>query len=186
MEYDELMHCIRAVANATNEDEIYLFGSQSVFLHLKERMPFDARASRETDIMTAYNSEDNAYLIADLFGEESDFDRMYDLTIDGVLDENLPLPQGWEDRMVSYEYQISDERIVTIYVPDINDIATSKLIAHREKDREWLQAMYDSGYIDLQIIQQNVFKMIKDWDRAQYLDKLLQCIANRVLTKWQE
>lgn len=104
----------------------------------------------------------------------------------GVLEENLPLPAGWENRVTIYTYDISDSRDVDVYVPDVDDIATSKLVAHREKDRECLQAMYDAGYIDLQNISNNVFNSIEDFDHARYLQGLLERIERGDHTEWRE
>lgn len=186
MEYDELLHCIRAVAEATGEQELYVFGSQSPLMHFGE-LPGGAGDSREADIMTANNSVSNSYIIDGVFCEDSKFNESFGLSIDGVLSTDIKLAPDWKNRATRYEYApYEDGNIVFVYIPDVNDIAVAKLIAEREKDRRWLQAMYDADFLDVQFMANIIYAVDIPFEKAQRAETMLGRIIEHDDSPWQQ
>ena len=184
MKYDELVHCIRAVSQATGEADLYIFGSQSALLHFGDNLPYDACESRETDIMTSNNSIENAYIIAGNFGEDTMFNQTFDLEVDGVLAKDIILPPGWEARATIYEIPCYDWT-ASVVTPDVNDIAVAKLVAKRDKDRKWLQAMYDADAIHLMTVLTRLYSLRLPMEQQQFYEGLLNRIEQHDESSWE-
>lgn len=183
MEYEELLHCIRAVAEVTGENELYVFGSQSAAMHFGTLPPAAAESS-ESDIMTVHNAESNSYLIDGALGEDTMFSISTGLVVDGIQLSSLTLPDDWRTRISSYTYETYD-RTVHIFVPDVNDIAVAKLIAEREKDRIWLQAMHDANLIDVQLMDLLIWKLPISFEEASHAENMLQRIIDHNEATWR-
>jgi hypothetical protein len=56
------------------------------------------------------------------------------------------MPSDWPTRAIKYSPQ--DAPGVTAILPDVNDIALSKLVAWREKDIDWLEERASSGNLN--------------------------------------
>lgn len=183
MNYDEMLHCIRAVAEATGEDEIRVFGSQAPLLALGE-LPEDAAQSNEADIMTVFEPVTHSYDIDGAFNEDSQFYETFELVIDGVLESELVLADDWEERAETFDYDVGG-RTIHITTPSVDDIAAGKLAAGREKDRIWLQAMYNEGLLDAQEIFSLIWRLNISFEEAQGCESRLNLILNEISTRWQ-
>lgn len=184
MKYEELLHCIRAVAETTGEYELYVFGSQSALMYYGT-LPEEAAVSIESDIMTAYNSEANSYVIDGALGESTMFHQTHGIMVDGILVKSITLAPDWEDRVSCFPYEAYNGDTIQVFVPSVNDIAVAKLAAEREKDRAWLQAMYDKNLIDVQEMDSIIWKLDVPFEQAFHHEHMLQRIIDHDERQWQ-
>ena len=67
------------------------------------------------------------------------------------------LPPGWRARVIRFERD--DTGDAHAFCLDPHDLVISKLIAGREKDLEFTQALLDAGLVEQQILDQRVSEM---------------------------
>jgi hypothetical protein len=79
-------------------------------------------------------------------GEGSLFDQTSGIHADGVSDNSAVVPSGWRDRLIPYTNGVVG------YCLEPHDLGISKLIAFREKDREFVRALIEAGLVDTEIL----------------------------------
>lgn len=116
--------------------------------------------SLEIDILPVAGDNAEAARLADLIegvaGEFSPFEEMHGFSIDGVDMETSALPDGWRGRLVKVQNANtaapSGEPQFTGWCLDKEDLCTAKLCAFREKDRNFVAALLESGLVDPGVI----------------------------------
>ena len=146
MNHTKMIHILRAVATITNEKTFVLVGSASVLL-TSRNIPLQMLNTNEIDIYSPDSASDDDFsFLVESIGKGSQFDKTFSYYADGVSSKTAKMPADWEARAERVEnLGIPD---VTVLVPDVNDIALSKMMAWREKDRDWLQAGVWSKILD--------------------------------------
>ena len=146
MNHKKMIHILRAVATITNEKNFVLVGSAAVLL-TSRNIPLQMLNTNEIDVYSPDSaSEDDFSFLVESIGKGSQFDKTFHYYADGVSSKTAKMPADWEMRAKVVEnLGIPD---VTVLVPDINDIAIAKMIAWREKDRDWLEAGVGSKILD--------------------------------------
>jgi hypothetical protein len=140
----QLEHTIRAAGAISGDRELYIVGSQAILGAFPNAAP-DLCRSMEVDIAPREHPELEA-LIEGTIGELSPFHDTFGYFVDGVEVAKLPLPAGWEARVVVVENANTNGYRGLCLSP--GDIAASKLAAGREKDLEYVAAMLRDRLID--------------------------------------
>lgn len=135
----ELLHIIRAVATITNEMNFVIVGSTAVLLTSKN-IPAAMLNTSEVDVYSPDSEDEQAFsdLVEGSIGSESQFDKTFSYFADGASSKTAIMPTDWAIRAKTVDGLGLPG--VKVIVPDINDIAISKMMAWRDKDKDWLQA----------------------------------------------
>lgn len=152
MTRDQLEHAIRAACDVADDNELLIFGSQSI-LGGHPNAPPELRASVEVDVQPK-NRPEAVDLIDGALGGLSMFHQTYGFYVQGVSIEVAQLPEGWEGRT----HQVKDEntRGNTGYCLEAHDLAASKLAAYRDKDRDFVRVLLIEQMIDADIFLQRI------------------------------
>lgn len=141
MTREQLEHAIRAACEITEDHEVYVFGSQSI-LGQHPEVPAMLRMSAEADI-SPKTRLDRIELLNSI-GEDSPFHQLHGFYVHGLpITEAAVLPAGWEDRTVTVRPTHSSAGLCL----DGHDLAASKLVAFRDKDREFVLTLLSERLI---------------------------------------
>lgn len=138
MKREELEHAIRAACDLTDDTEVFVFGSQAILGQYPDA-PAALRQSAEADISPKH-AIDKVDLIDAILGQDSQFHQTHGFYIHGVpIYEAARLPPGWESRAI--KVQNRNTRDYTGWCLEAHDLAVSKLVAHREKDLDFVRTL---------------------------------------------
>lgn len=137
MTRSELEHAIRAACDVAGDTEVWVFGSQSILGQFPDA-PEVLRQSAEADIAPC-NHPERVDRIDGALGELSQFHRTHGFYVHGVAIESATLPPDWQLRTVPVSGRGARES--TGYCIEGHDLAASKLVAFREKDREFVRVL---------------------------------------------
>lgn len=138
-----------------------MVGSQAILATYDEsRLPAAATMSVEVDILPIADSNHETARLADLIegvaGEFSPFEELHGFSIDGVDLETAVLPSGWRDRLVKVQNANTaapgGHPSFLGWCLDKEDLCAAKLIALREKDRNFVAALLEAGLVDADLI----------------------------------
>lgn len=152
MKRHELEHLIRAAGAITGADEIIVVGSQAILGSCPDAPPA-LLVSAEADLFTLRDAKD-ADLIDGSIGEGSPFHETFGYYAQGVWEDTAVLPEGWRGRLV--EVVNENTRQVRGLCLDVHDLAVSKLVAGREKDRDFVMEMHRGGMLDARIMEERI------------------------------
>ena len=161
MRRDQLEHAIRTVCQVIHQPEVIVVGSQAILGTYDEaQLPAAATMSIEVDILPIADGNDETTRLADLIegvaGEFSPFEELHGFSIDGVDLDTAILPFGWRDRLVKVQNANtaapSGEPRFTGWCLDKEDLCVAKLIALREKDRNFVAALLDASLVNPDVI----------------------------------
>lgn len=140
---DEILSFLRAIddelAQIANEGErlnLYLLGRSVLILSYGVHL-----MTKDVDVVY----DQRSVLLAQAetrFGKDTPAARKHDLYLETVSSGLPPLPQGYERRSRSIP---GDWHVLCPYLPEIHDLAASKLSRFHAKDREDLQILCDIG-----------------------------------------
>ena len=133
----ELEHAIRAACDVSGDDEVYVFGSQAI-LGQYPGAPESLRQSAEADIAPV-NAGDMVDVIDANLGELSPFHDALGFYVHGASIEAAVLPIGWEKRAIAVRNE--NTRNSTGWCVEAHDLAVSKLVAFRDKDRDFVRIL---------------------------------------------
>lgn len=141
MKRSELEHIIRAAGSIANDSEIVVIGSQSILGQFPDA-PASLLVSAEADVFPMHHPQ-LSDLIDGSIGEGSPFHEMYGYYAQGVDDKTATLPRGWRERLV----QINNPNTVGVtgLCLEVHDLAISKYVAGRDKDREFTRELAKQG-----------------------------------------
>lgn len=152
MTRDQLEHAIRAACEVADDNELLIFGSQSI-LGGHPNAPPELRASVEVDVQPR-NRPEAVDLIDGALGELSAFHQTHGFYVQGVSIEVAQLPEGWEGR--THQVKGDNTRGNTGYCLEAHDLAASKLAAYRDKDRDFVRVLLIEQMIDADIFLQRI------------------------------
>ncbi len=147
MTRDQLEHAIRAACDVADDNELLIFGSQSI-LGGHPNAPPELRASVEVNVQPR-NHPEAVDKIDGALGELSMFHKTHGFYVQGVSIEVAHLPEGWEDR--THQVKNDNTRGNTGYCLEAHDLAASKLAAYRDKDRDFVRVLLIEQMIDVDI-----------------------------------
>jgi hypothetical protein len=156
MTRDELAHVLRAAATIVEDGDILVLGSQSILGTASEkRLPRQAVMSIEVDV-AFFNDPDESKSdhVDGAIGEGSQFHETHGYYAQGVTLDTAILPQGWRDRLVSFDRD--DALPSEAKCLDAHDLVVAKLVANREKDREFATALIEVDLIQVRTLLERV------------------------------
>lgn len=137
MRRSELEHLIRAAGRIAGERELIIIGSQSVLGQFPDA-PVALLASMECDLYPKERPE-LADKVDGAIGEGSKFHQTHGYYAQGVGPDTATLPAGWEQRLVRVENPNTGGHAGLCL--EVHDLAISKYVAGREKDREFTREL---------------------------------------------
>ena len=133
-------HVLRAAGGITGEKEFVIVGSQA--LHgAHPDLPDQIIRSAEVDLIAAERVDRTEWL--NVIGQDSPFHETFGYYADPVDDRTAVLPKGWQQRLIALPP--GDTGGVTALCLDPNDLAISKYVAGREKDRIFTRELAQRG-----------------------------------------
>jgi hypothetical protein len=149
----QLAHLLRSACAIAHDADVLVLGSQSILGTFDEDdLPPEATASQEADIAFLDDPGRNkADGVEGIIGEMSTFHQEHGVYAEGVHIDVATLPDGWKDRLVSWELQSSKPAEPHFLEP--HDLAVSKLAAGRQKDHDFVLALTRCGLLDVAVIR---------------------------------
>lgn len=156
MRREDLAHILRSASAIADDPEILVIGSQAILASYHEdELPEAAWMSREADIAFLNDVlEGKANQVDGAIGELSEFDAMYSYYAQGVSVSTAILPDGWRDRLVPFQAQGAHPAAALCLEP--HDLVISKLVAMRQKDRNFSEALIVHHLIDCELLLERV------------------------------
>jgi hypothetical protein len=133
----ELEHAIRAACDISGDDEVYVFGSQAILGQYPDA-PETLRQSVEADIAPV-TAIDMADVIDAQLGELSPFHVAFGFYVHGLSIDAAVLPHEWQGRAIPVRNE--NTRNATGWCVEAHDLAVSKLVAFRDKDRDFVRVL---------------------------------------------
>lgn len=154
MNREQLAHVLRSAATIVNDENIVVIGSQAILGSYKEdELPIEAVRSMEADLAFADDPEaSKADQVDGAIGEGSQFHATFAYYARGVSVSTAVLPDGWEGRVVTYDrVDALPSRAVCI---EPHDLVVSKLVAGREKDVEFAEALLRAALVNAHTLRE--------------------------------
>ena len=152
MQRADLEHIIRASADIANDDEIIVIGSQAI-LGQHPNAPADLLVSVEADVYPK-NHPERWELIDGSIGELSPFHETFGYYAQGVEPGTATLPDGWEERLVVLSN--ARTRGAKGLCLEVHDLAISKLVAWREKDKKFVHVLIRHGLVNRTTLEERL------------------------------
>ena len=143
MKKPHLDHVLRAAGRITGEKQFVIVGSQS----LHGRYPDVADEivhSAEVDLIAKNSPQRTEWLNA--IGQDSPFHETFGYYADPLDETTATLPRGWKGRLVTLPP--GDTEGVRGLCLDPHDLAISKYVARREKDRAFTRELARRALVD--------------------------------------
>jgi hypothetical protein len=143
MKKQQLDHVLRAAGRITGERQFVIVGSQS----LHGRYPDAADEivhSAEVDLIAKNTPQRTEWL--NVIGQDSPFHEEFGYYADPVDETTATLPRGWKGRLVNLPP--GDTEGVLGLCLDPHDLAISKYVARREKDRMFTRELARRALVD--------------------------------------
>lgn len=170
MTFDQLEHAIRAACGVADESEVIVFGSQAILGSFPDAHG-DLRQSMEADVAPK-NFPERVDLIDGSLGELSQFHQTHGFYVHGLTLEAASLPEGWHKRMVKVQTPATNGTVG--WCIEGHDLAASKLVAFREKDREFVRVLLREKYVNPATLKARIVKLTLDNKARNRLLKWIQ------------
>ena len=152
----QLEHAIRAACEVTRDHEVYVFGSQSILGQFPE-VPDTLKMSAEADISPKHRLDRVDAL--NVIGEDSPFHRTHGFYVHGLpIAEAAVLPAGWDVRTVTVRPTPDSAGLCL----EGHDLAASKLVAFRDKDREFVLTLLAEQLLSGRILVERIWSLPLD------------------------
>ena len=144
MRRSDLEHLIRAAGRIAGERELVIIGSQSVLGQFPDA-PLALLMSMKADLYPRAHPE-LADKVDGAIGEGSAFHQAHGYYAQGVGPDTATLPRGWQRRLVRVANPNTNGYVGLCL--EVHDLALSKYVAGREKDREFTRQLARHGLVD--------------------------------------
>ena len=144
MRRSDLEHLIRAAGRIAGERELVIIGSQSVLGQFPDA-PVALLMSMKADLYPRAHPE-LADKVDGAIGEGSVFHQTHGYYAQGAGPDMATLPGGWQRRLVRVENPNTNGYAGLCL--EVHDLAISKYVAGREKDREFTRGLARHGITD--------------------------------------
>jgi hypothetical protein len=165
MDRAQLEHAIRAACDVANETEVFVFGSQAILGQFRDA-PEALRQSAEADVAPVH-AIDKVNLIDAVLGELSQFHKEHGFYVHGVPIETATLPDGWQRRAIKVQNENTREFIG--WCIEAHDLAASKLVAFRDKDREFVRVLLAEEMVKARTLIARLRRLPKEKDFQERL-----------------
>ena len=132
-----LEHLLRAAAAITDERDFVVIGSQAVLGQFPQA-PEALLVSIEADLYPR-DAIDKSDLVDGAIGELSQFHETFGYYAHGVDETTATLPAGWRQRLIALRNDNTGG--ATGWCLDVHDLASSKLVAGRDRDRAYVRVL---------------------------------------------
>ena len=149
MKRSQLEHVLRAAAAIAQENTFVVVGSQAILMAFPHA-PDELLVSREIDLYPALHPE-KSDLIDGAIGAMSSFEQTFGYYADGVGPETAVMPDDWHTR--EKLYYLGE---VTVICPEVHDLAVSKCVAGRDKDADFIRALFRHKMIEASIMLERI------------------------------
>ena len=162
MTLEQLKHAIRAACQVSDDDEVWIFGSQAILGAFPDA-PESLVTSIEVDLQPK-NKPETVDQVDGPLGELSAFHELHGFYVHGFPISDTKLPPGWESRVIRVDDDIGDRGFVG-WCLEPHDLAASKLAAGREKDRDFVRTLLVEEMIDPDELKECVASLPIDPDQ---------------------
>ena len=178
MTREQLEHAIRAACEVSEDSEIWIFGSQAILGEFPDA-PEELRTSLEVDVQPK-NRSDKIDAIDGVLGELSLFHQTHGFYVHGLpIEEAATLPQGWEHRVTPIFDEISTNG-KTGWCIEAHDLAATKFVAYREKDRDFVRILLINEMITAKTLIERIYLLRIDGPLCERLVKWVQTTAEEL------
>jgi hypothetical protein len=178
MTREQLEHAIRAACEVSEDSEIWIFGSQAILGEFPNA-PEELRASLEVDVQPK-NRSDKVDAIDGALGELSLFHQTHGFYVHGLpIEEAATLPQGWEHRVTPVFDEVSTNG-KTGWCVEAHDLAATKLVAYREKDRDFVRILLIKEMITAKTLIERICSLRIDEQIREHLVQWVQSTAEEL------
>ncbi|WP_065627172.1 DUF6036 family nucleotidyltransferase [Xanthomonas euvesicatoria] len=181
MNREQLLHVLRAADSVAGRVPLLLIGSQAVLGAVESNNPMLAR-SMEADLAAMTDdpvlADDVAFKISGVLGEGSSFNQTHGFYADGVEVHTAKLAPGWKDRTSTIEFDAYGETVTAMCLGPV-DLAASKLLAGRDKDLEFVDALLDEQIVD----RADLRDLLETYDPSPDTDRAMDWIEARLAAK---
>ena len=153
MTFAQLQHAIRAACDIAGDTELWVFGSQAILSEFPDA-PDSLRTSIEVDVQPK-NRTDRTIYIDGALGELSLFHQTHGFYVHGVSIDTARLPEDWEKRVIRVVDEIQTRGMTGLCV-EVHDLAASKIVAFREKDRNFIRTLIIEELIDHKLLAERI------------------------------
>lgn len=158
MHRTELEHIIRASCRIAEQDQVLVIGSQSILGTYNEfELPVESTYSEEADVFPLFDDAEGSRStqIDGAIGEWTQFHDTFGYYAQGVDRRTALLPEGWADRLVPIRNENTE--YFTGWCLEVHDLCSSKLLANRDKDREFVQALIKDDLVLVSTIRDRIY-----------------------------
>ncbi len=149
MDRQQLAHILRAACDVSGDPGVIVLGSQPILgTYDEDELPPAATMSMEADLAWLRDSQDRerAEKVNGEIGELSGFHESNGYYPEGISLETAILPEGWQDRL--HGWGVASSHPANARFLDKHDLVVSKLVAFRDKDREFVTALIETGLVE--------------------------------------
>jgi hypothetical protein len=168
----DLEHVLRAACKVAETKEALVIGSQAILgAYSEDVLPPEAFSSIEVDLAFLDDARDElADRVDGAIGELSSFHETFGYYAQGVSVSTAILPPGWRDRLIVLDTPGTAPGRGLCLEP--HDLVVSKLVAFRDKDREFAAALLRAGLIEQGILEARIAALdlhpavrerVRDW-----------------------
>ena len=147
-----LEHLLRAAAAITDERDFVVIGSQAVLGQFPQA-PEALLVSIEADLYPR-DAIDKSDLVDGAIGELSQFHETFGYYAHGVDETTATLPAGWRQRLIAL--RTDNTGGATGWCLDVHDLASSKLVAGRDRDRAYVRVLLQERMVEPAVLEQRV------------------------------
>ena len=155
----QLEHAIRAACYVSDDTEIWIFGSQAILGEFPDA-PESVRTSIEVDVQPK-NHPDTTDIINGALGELSLFHQTHGFYVHGMPIASVCMPAGWEKRVIRV-YDEIETRGNTGWCVEVHDLCASKLVAYRDKDRDFVRSLLIEKMTDASTLIKRISNLCVD------------------------
>lgn len=156
MKRAQLAHLLRSACRIADDPDVLVMGSQAILgTYDEDELPPEATASMEADL-AFLDDPDRAKAdeVEAVIGELSSFQTDHGVYAEGIHVETAVLPGGWRTRLTQWDLQSSLP--ARPWFLDPHDLAMSKLVAAREKDTAFVDALLRHHLLEVRILRERV------------------------------
>jgi hypothetical protein len=175
MTREQLEHAIRAICEICGDSEIWIFGSQAILGEFPNA-PKTLCASIEVDVQPK-NRSDTSDAIEAVLGELSLFHQTHGFYVHALpIEEAATLPQGWKKRTQPVADEIATDGNIGWCI-EAHDLAVGKLVAYRQKDRDFVRILLLERMISVQVLLERIYSLTVDEPLREHLVQWVQNTA---------
>ena len=116
-------------------------------------------------------------MIDGALGELSLFHETHGFYVHGVSIESATLPCGWEERTIPVQHAQATRGNVG-HCLESHDLAVSKLVAYRDKDRDFVRTLLVEELVNVDVLRERIASLLVSDETKQRLTEWVRVTAN--------